>query len=359
VDLPTAVGDLSQLLLSTATEVATSIAPTRPKRTSVASCSSTSAVILPPSPERVAKRAKALIVERTSAVQAAEEATCDLVTRFQKLQTLYDLAKSKIADLNVEIANLKQNNLSRLSMQSARTERDLEAGAVFDPQDQTPFDIETTAGRKLFSTALKSLRTCLLRQCIPKRGSAARLSAAASGVTLTASVLKRRILMCSIFEEMMPEIDGDDEAGFEEVILHLPKKMQAFFNLLRRIKDRLKRAFAVFKHMRSREAQTCYRVLSAGTVPERVEARDGTGLMRAFTTAFDISRKPGSVPVQMQLVRDEWQLTVSKVGPLEVGEAVVFTHGPGTVEALHPDGGITVKASFGKSFTFDSDGNFL
>jgi len=24
----------------------------------------------------------------------------------------------------------------------------------------------------------------------------------------------------SIFEEMIPEIDGDDEAGFEEVILH-------------------------------------------------------------------------------------------------------------------------------------------
>jgi hypothetical protein len=37
MDLPIAVGDLSQLLLSTATEVATSIAPTRPKRTSLAS----------------------------------------------------------------------------------------------------------------------------------------------------------------------------------------------------------------------------------------------------------------------------------------------------------------------------------
>jgi hypothetical protein len=165
--------------------------------------------------------------------------------------------------------------------------------------------------------------------------------------------------MCSIFEEMTPEIDGDDETGFDEVILHLPKKLQAFFNLFRRIKDRLKQAFAVFKHMRSREAQTCYRVLSAGTVPERVEARDGTGLMRAFTTTLDISRKPGSVPVQMQLVRDEWQVAVNKVGPLQVGEAVVFTHGPGTVEALHPDGGITVKASFGKSFTFESDGKLF
>jgi len=37
MDLPSAVNDLSQLLLSTATEVATSIAPTRPKRTSLAS----------------------------------------------------------------------------------------------------------------------------------------------------------------------------------------------------------------------------------------------------------------------------------------------------------------------------------
>ena len=106
--------------------------------------------------------------------------------------------------------------------------------------------------------------------------------------------------------------------------------MQAFFSLLRIIKDRLKRAFAVSKHMRSREAQTCYRVLSAGTAPERVEARDGAGLMRAFTTTFDIPRKPDSVPVQMRLMRDEWQVAVSKVGPLEVGEAVVFTHGPGT-----------------------------
>ena len=57
----------------------------------------------------------------------------------------------------------------------------------------------------------------------------------------------------------------------------------------------------------------------------------------------------------MQLVRDEWQVAVSKIGHLEVGESVVFTHGPGTVEALQPDGGITVKASFGKSFTFESD----
>ena len=58
----------------------------------------------------------------------------------------------------------------------------------------------------------------------------------------------------------------------------------------------------------------------------------------------------------MQLVRDEWQVAVSKIGHLEVGESVVFTHGPGTVEALQPDGGITVKASFRKSFTFESDG---
>jgi hypothetical protein len=29
-----------------------------------------------------------------------------------------------------------------------------------------------------------------------------------------------RLLMRSIFEEMIPEIDGDDDAGFEEVILH-------------------------------------------------------------------------------------------------------------------------------------------
>jgi len=51
-------------------------------------------------------------------------------------------------------------------------------------------------------------------------------------------------------------------------------------------------------------------------------------------------------------------MAVSKVGPLEIGEAVVFTHGPGTVEALHPGGGNTVKAEFGKSFTFMSDGLF-
>jgi hypothetical protein len=28
------------------------------------------------------------------------------------------------------------------------------------------------------------------------------------------------LLVHYIFEEMIPEIDGDDEAGFEEVILH-------------------------------------------------------------------------------------------------------------------------------------------
>ena len=78
--------------------------------------------------------------------------------------------------------------------------------------------------------------------------------------------------------------------------------------------------------------------------------------MREFTTAFDISRRPGSVPVQMQLVRDEWQVAVNKIGPLKMGEAVVFTHGSGTVEALHPGGGITVKVTFGESFTFESDG---
>ena len=71
-------------------------------------------------------------------------------------------------------------------------------------------------------------------------------------------------------------------------------------------------------------------------------------------------RKPGSVPVQMQLVRDEWQVAVSKIGHLEIGgESVVFIYGPRTVEALQPDGGITVEASFGKSFTFESDGKVL
>jgi hypothetical protein len=82
--------------------------------------------------------------------------------------------------------------------------------------------------------------------------------------------------------------------------------------------------------MRSQEAQTCYRVLSAGIAPERVEARDGTGLMRAFTTASDISRKSGYVPIQMQQVRDEWQVAVSKIRAPRGSESVVFTHGPGT-----------------------------
>jgi hypothetical protein len=354
VAFPAAVTELSQMLLSAATEVATSSAPSRPKRGSLYSATST--VLLPPSPERMAKKAKALRVERTAVVHAAEEATVDLVTQLQDLETRHEEAKSKIESLETEIEELKQNNRSRLSLQSARTKRDNETSAVFDPQDQTTFDMDTDAGRKQFSSASTSLRTSLLCLCLPKRGSAARLSAAADGVPLTASILKRRLLICSLFEEMTPEIDGDDEAGFDEIILHLPKKLQAFVRLLRNIKDRLKRAFATFKNLRSKEGRICYRVLSAGAVPERVEARDGTGLMRAFTTAFDISRKPGSVPVQMQLVRENWEVAVSKVGPLEVGEAVVFTHGPGTVEALHPNGGITVKAEFGKSFTFMSEG---
>ena len=114
-----------------------------------------------------------------------------------------------------------------------------------------------------------------------------------------ASVLKRRILICSIFEEMIPEIDGDDEAGFEEVILHLPKKLQAFFNLLRIIKDRLKRAFAVFKHMRSREAQTCYLFSPQAQRPNASRRETASGLMRAFTTTFDIPSRSLSFSQKM------------------------------------------------------------
>lgn len=40
---------------------------------------------------------------------------------------------------------------------------------------------------------------------------------------------------------MTPEVDGDDEAGFDEVTSKLPK-LQAFPHPLRRAMDRLKRA---------------------------------------------------------------------------------------------------------------------
>ena len=81
------------MLLSAATEVATSSAPSRPKRGSLYSATST--VLLPPSPERMAKKAKALRVERTAVVHAAEEATVDLVTQLQELETCHEAAKSK------------------------------------------------------------------------------------------------------------------------------------------------------------------------------------------------------------------------------------------------------------------------
>jgi len=79
-------------------------------------------------------------------------------------------------------------------------------------------------------------------------------------------------------------------------------------------------------------------------------------MMRAIASELDIPRAPPSVPWQSQLVREDWDKAVAKTGPLEVGEAVIFSHGAGVVESLGEGGGITIKAASGNSFTFSSLG---
>ena len=90
---------------------------------------------------------------------------------------------------------------------------------------------------------------------------------------------------------------GDGEEGFDDVLAHMPLKLQAHVHTVRYIKDRLKAAFAVLKFCRGKEAWSYYHVLAAGVATTPVDERDRHGLMRDLAHA-GYSAKAGLGPHQ-------------------------------------------------------------
>ena len=175
----------------------------------------------------------------------------------------------------------------------------------------------SSAGRQQLKRSFNDLDATLLQVCLPPRGSGAGLAAAIGDSPLTASVCKREVLLASFFDRMLPVQHADDDSdttGFDAVIKHLPSRIQKHFRVLECVVDRLRRALGIWKNLRSKEARTSYRVISAAAMPPRVGEGDQAGLMRAVTSLLDIPRVVGSVPHQAQLVRDEWDEAVAKAG---------------------------------------------
>ena len=189
--------------------------------------------------------------------------------------------------LQAENCELQKQSLSYICVQAARTSHEIRTSAKFDPQNVATFK-PTAAGNKQLRRAVHALKRIMSIYCFPVRGSAESLAATTGGVPLTASVVKRQMTLQSFFDEKLPA--GDGEEGFDDLLTHLPLKLQAHVRTVRYISDRLKAAFAALKF--------CIILLAAGVAPTLVDERDRHGLMRAISHTLGIPRKPGSVPTK-------------------------------------------------------------
>jgi hypothetical protein len=298
------------------------------------------------------------MAETKAAVSAAEEAAYSLVDQVHKLEEENAGLKLRVLELEARIHELEGVRRSSMSKQAAETWHVRRRDAKFDPLDVTPFD-DSKAGRKQFSRATKFLEAALLKCCLSRRGSGANDAAAEDGVALTASSLKRMLLLGNLLERVLPPIKEDaqdEDSAFDELLAHTPKSFQAYVRVLRCIKDRLKAALAVFKDGRTKEEHVCYHVLSAGFMPPSVAEGDKTGLRHAVTSMLGVPWSINSVPVRQQKVRDRWDAAHSASAPLAIGEKVDCTAGCGVIEALHPDGSIAIKMDEGFTKTFASQG---
>ena len=207
----------------------------------------------------------------SEAVAAVGRASESISVDVQRLEIANAAGRKRVRELQDTNVGLEGVRRSLVSVQSARTARAKGLTVKFDPADVTPFDLETDAGRKQLSIGVKKLKQLLLQLCTPVRGSGASADAAAGGPPLTASVVKCEMLLSYFLDAMLPPDTGGednfDEAGYDRVLAHMPRRIQKFVRILRCLKDRLKRAFDVLKRCRGSEARDNYSVVVTAAVP--------------------------------------------------------------------------------------------
>jgi hypothetical protein len=297
-------------------------------------------------------------LEGAAAVAAVESATMSLVSDLRDVEGALAAEQLRRGELLAYNGQLQGERRSRASFQSAQTGRNAIVLAEFDPLNQTPFDFVSDAGRKRLSRNMQVLKRCLAGLCVAPRGSAERLAATA-GTPLTASVAKCKTLVSMFLEQMLPALgpDVDPELGFDDVLSYLPQRLQDFVKTLRCIVDSLRRAFAILKYCRGKEARASYHVLCAGVACELVAEGDRSGMARKVTESLGIPRAPGSVFRRQQPLRAAWDRLVALSGrPLQLEELVDCAQGRGIVKALELDGSITIQLDYGKSARFTSKG---
>ena len=285
-------------------------------------------------------------MEASASVLAMEE---ELERYKERLAALQATAAEHEEELNRLRAQRRASCGSLGGSSSVQREREI----IFDPLNLNPFP-DNPAGRQQRRRATKAVLNELLRQCAHTRGHAPVAPSSTAEATISASVVKRRGILRTLFTRMM-----DAREDVSVVVDLLPKTLRMKLRTLAYIVSRLKRAFAILKRCGSKEARENYYVVSAAVVPEPAADRDMSGMMRRVTDELNLPRAAGSVPHTQLAVRAAWQKLVENTAPIAVGEQVECTQGIGTVEALDADGTITIKLSHGKIVTFTSQGATL
>ena len=234
---------------------------------------------------------------------------------------------------------------SARSTQSLSAKTCLEREIQFDPSNQASFH-DTNAGQRKKNRSVVAIEKEILRCCAPMRGSG-------TTGTLSASAVKREEILTELCNRMNFEVEGD----FDAVVSRLPKLIREQIETLVFIKDRLKHAFAILKKCHGTEARVNYYVLATSVASSPVSERDRHGMHRRVTDMVDIPRAKTCVPARQQPIRATWDNVVCNTSPIQVGEKVDSFDGPGTVQALHEDGSITIKLTHGAVVTFSSQGS--
>ena len=188
----------------------------------------------------------------TPPVAALKEAAVGVIGELQDLLDQRRELAARNAELRIQSVDLKacngslqQDAKSLQSMRAADIFKQVKKESVFDITNRAAFD-NSEAGRQQLSRAWKAVNAVLLQHCSPRRGSTKMLNEAGD---LTASPIKRQMILGRLLDGLLPDYDEQDgEAGFADVIAHLPKRMQLYWNTMRYVIGCLKKAFDVLKY---------------------------------------------------------------------------------------------------------------
>ncbi len=306
----------------------------------------------PPSPPTGSRKKKA----RIAAVELRDAIDAEII-KSDKLQKALDASEQDQKSLQARFSAFEAEMASLTAFRAASACNEERSGSCFNLEDRAPFE-DRSAKCKAKSKLMRTLASL----CAGKRGGAQRrIDDDDDEAPLSASMAKCETLVSAVLEEVLKKVlPGASAAYWLAAILRcLPLVVREHIETHQVLGDCIRRSFAGLKECHTSESIQNHSILCTAIAPPPALPGDQSGMRKKIAKLVGIPCGKNSVLKRQQVQRAAWDERQAKKGPIEVGESVVCTKGPGDVTALQADGSIRIKLDIDDMVTFPSLGAYF